>query len=432
MPDAPNRPFPLPSRRDRIARRTPPPHPARRRVPRAARRAEERPERHDRRRLGLGRLARGGRPGPARAGADRRGLAARRRRRRLRRRPRHLRRPGGGDPSRLGSPPPRRPPRRRDPRPTPPARPSPSRRPAPTPDRHLDPGGVAADPLSGGIVARVEDAPGRRVVPRRAAHRLARRSGDDPRRCGRSRRRVEPPRRHPRPLPDRRDRPRPPRILRRRDRVDPPLRPRDPALARHPRTRHPDHPPPPPTSQTTPSATSPMRSPKVPGSPWSSPTTSRSKASIISTESTIAEGFYTLEATFKRLTRHTSITVSAVASASLETTCRLRVESVERFSGELSKVKAELVAATNGHRVLLACHNAAEAERLGEVFDDTELARSGRLSLTTGTCSRRLSFDRCRGPGRRRPRAVRPRRGPPIVPPSPIREPGDRQLPRSE
>ena len=95
-------------------------------------------------------------------------------------------------------------------------------------------------------------------------------------------------------------------------------------------------------------------------------------------------GLYTVESTFKRLTRHTSITVSAVASASLETTCRLRVESVERFSGELSKVKAELVAATNGHRVLLACHNAAEAERLGEVFDDTELAQSGRLSLTTG------------------------------------------------
>ena len=33
---------------------------------------------------------------------------------------------------------------------------------------------------------------------------------------------------------------------------------------------------------------------------------------------------------------------------------------------------------------MIACHNAAEADRLGEVFADTELARSGRLELTVG------------------------------------------------
>ena len=56
----------------------------------------------------------------------------------------------------------------------------------------------------------------------------------------------------------------------------------------------------------------------------------------------------------------------------------MRIESIERFSGELTKVKAELESAAAGENVLIACHNAAEVERLGEVFSDTELAaRSG-------------------------------------------------------
>src|SRR5262249_50354600 len=76
--------------------------------------------------------------------------------------------------------------------------------------------------------------------------------------------------------------------------------------------------------------------------------------------------------------------VSTLAADSLESTCHLRVESIERFSGDLARVKAELESAAAGDRVLIACHNAAEVERLGEVFSDTDLARSGRLLLTVG------------------------------------------------
>src|SRR5207253_11377426 len=76
--------------------------------------------------------------------------------------------------------------------------------------------------------------------------------------------------------------------------------------------------------------------------------------------------------------------LSTLAASTLEVACQLRVESVERFSGELTKVKAELEGAASGDHVLIACHNAAEVERLGEVFSDTELARSGRLRLTVG------------------------------------------------
>jgi transcription-repair coupling factor (superfamily II helicase) len=95
-------------------------------------------------------------------------------------------------------------------------------------------------------------------------------------------------------------------------------------------------------------------------------------------------GLYSVESTFERLVRFPSIAVSALSADSLEATCHLRIESVERFSGELSRVKAELDSAAAGDRVLIACHNAAEAERLGEVFGDTELVRQGRLHRTVG------------------------------------------------
>jgi transcription-repair coupling factor (superfamily II helicase) len=97
-----------------------------------------------------------------------------------------------------------------------------------------------------------------------------------------------------------------------------------------------------------------------------------------------ARGLYPVDATFARLLRRPSVTISTLAESSLETTCHLRVESVERFSGDLGKVKAELDSAAHGDRILIACHNAGEVERLREVFSDTAVARAGRLDLVVG------------------------------------------------
>jgi len=97
-----------------------------------------------------------------------------------------------------------------------------------------------------------------------------------------------------------------------------------------------------------------------------------------------ARGLFTVESTFARLVKHPSITLSTLSADSLEATCHLRIESIERFSGELGKVKNELDAASGGDQVIIACHNPAEVERLGEVFAETEIARSGRLALTVG------------------------------------------------
>jgi transcription-repair coupling factor (superfamily II helicase) len=97
-----------------------------------------------------------------------------------------------------------------------------------------------------------------------------------------------------------------------------------------------------------------------------------------------ARGLFTVDTGFERMLRYPTIAISTLAADSLESTCHLRIESIERFSGELARVKAELESASAGEDVLIACHNSAELERLGEVFSDTELARSGRLHLAVG------------------------------------------------
>ena len=95
-------------------------------------------------------------------------------------------------------------------------------------------------------------------------------------------------------------------------------------------------------------------------------------------------GLYSIEATFAKLLKKPMLTISTFSADAFDAACHLQVESVERFSGELTKVKAELDSAAGDDRVLIACHNAGEVERLREVFADTEIAKAGRLDLTVG------------------------------------------------
>ena len=91
----------------------------------------------------------------------------------------------------------------------------------------------------------------------------------------------------------------------------------------------------------------------------------------------------------KRVLQFPSVTASAVAAGSLETTCRLKIESVERFSGDISRVRDELNAVGAGQDVYVVCQTEAEVRRLEEIFSSTELAAQGHLhwpigSLTSG------------------------------------------------
>jgi transcription-repair coupling factor (superfamily II helicase) len=95
-------------------------------------------------------------------------------------------------------------------------------------------------------------------------------------------------------------------------------------------------------------------------------------------------GLFSVDGVFRQLLRFPSVKVSALPSPSVEAACHLRVESVERFSGEVGKVRDELDAAAAADQVLVACHNEAECKRLGEVLAAGQLAQSGRLRLVTG------------------------------------------------
>jgi transcription-repair coupling factor (superfamily II helicase) len=99
---------------------------------------------------------------------------------------------------------------------------------------------------------------------------------------------------------------------------------------------------------------------------------------------TDVRGLFSVAGAFQQLLRFPSVTVSALPTQSVETTCHLRVESVERFSGDVNRVRDELDMLAANDRVVVACHNEAEARRLGEVLAAGQLAQSGRLWLLVG------------------------------------------------
>ena len=95
-------------------------------------------------------------------------------------------------------------------------------------------------------------------------------------------------------------------------------------------------------------------------------------------------GLFSVPGVFKLLVQFPSIRMSAMPFASAETTYHLRVESVERFSGDVTKVRDELDAAAADDFVVIACHNDAEKKRLGDVLATGKLAQTDRLRLVTG------------------------------------------------
>ncbi len=97
------------------------------------------------------------------------------------------------------------------------------------------------------------------------------------------------------------------------------------------------------------------------------------------------QGYHSVADVIRQATAFPSVTASAIATGSLETTCRLPIESVERFSGHIDKVRDELDDAGRGQQVFLVCQTEAEVCRLSDVFGSTKLTHEGRLHLSLGT-----------------------------------------------
>ncbi|MEZ6045717.1 MAG: CarD family transcriptional regulator [Planctomycetaceae bacterium] len=96
-------------------------------------------------------------------------------------------------------------------------------------------------------------------------------------------------------------------------------------------------------------------------------------------------GFYSIESTLEKATQCPSVTIARIAADSYETSCHLQVESIERFSGPRSEVLLELASITDKQeRVLIACHNEGERERLTELLEESELTIGQGVSLCLG------------------------------------------------
>jgi transcription-repair coupling factor (superfamily II helicase) len=93
---------------------------------------------------------------------------------------------------------------------------------------------------------------------------------------------------------------------------------------------------------------------------------------------------FSVETVWSRILQHPTVVVSTLPHPSAETTCSLAVETVERFSGDVGRVKGELDKAAACEDVIIACHNEGEVKRLAEVLADSALAASGRLHLVVG------------------------------------------------
>ncbi len=80
-------------------------------------------------------------------------------------------------------------------------------------------------------------------------------------------------------------------------------------------------------------------------------------------------------------------TAEGLAVGDLGARCTLAVESVERFSGGIDKVRGELESIGAGQEVFVVCQTAAEVERLRELFVTSRLLQDGRLHFPVGTLS---------------------------------------------
>lgn len=90
-----------------------------------------------------------------------------------------------------------------------------------------------------------------------------------------------------------------------------------------------------------------------------------------------AEGLAGIHDVIASLTDFANVTIAPLAADSFETSCHLQVESVERFTGPKHEVLNELATVVGrDERVVIACHNDGELERLSELLRDFSSAES--------------------------------------------------------
>jgi transcription-repair coupling factor (superfamily II helicase) len=87
---------------------------------------------------------------------------------------------------------------------------------------------------------------------------------------------------------------------------------------------------------------------------------------------------------FRETSRFATASISALAVADSGIICHLPIESVERFSGDIGRVREELDTLGEGSEVIVVATTDAEQERLNELLQTTVLASKGKLRYVVG------------------------------------------------
>ncbi|MGB4711337.1 MAG: transcription-repair coupling factor [Fuerstiella sp.] len=108
-------------------------------------------------------------------------------------------------------------------------------------------------------------------------------------------------------------------------------------------------------------------------------------------------GMFGVDATMARLVEFPSVTIDALGADSYETSCHLKIESIERFTSTGKDALTDLAESLGPQsRVLLSCHNDGEKQRLKDLIAETEasegLQLTDRLKLCVGRVNKGFRF----------------------------------------
>lgn len=94
---------------------------------------------------------------------------------------------------------------------------------------------------------------------------------------------------------------------------------------------------------------------------------------------------HSVEGVFGRWQKFSVASAAGLLLSSAETVCRLGIESIERFSGDISHVREELDRIGGENQVYVVTQTEAEIERLREILGTTVIASRGQLHYPLGS-----------------------------------------------
>ncbi len=96
-------------------------------------------------------------------------------------------------------------------------------------------------------------------------------------------------------------------------------------------------------------------------------------------------GLFNVDSTMERCIQFPSVSISAISADSFDTTCHLKIESIERFTGPRTSVLNELADSVQlDAQIMICCHNQGELDRLSEMIQEHSEELKNKITLCLG------------------------------------------------